>query len=85
MQCKMKLFNFESQNLVVDWVSFNIQGLTDAGTIASIMGLKKSIRFLSGNIQDLRVTGSELRLFSLVKMLLIVITLSKLRNLIGRL
>jgi hypothetical protein len=31
----MKLLNFESQNLVVDWISFNIQGLPDPGTIAS--------------------------------------------------
>ena len=30
----MKLLNFESQNLMVDWISFNIQGLPDPGTIA---------------------------------------------------
>jgi hypothetical protein len=35
----MKLLNFQSQNLVVDWNSFNIQGLTDPRTIAS--GLSK--------------------------------------------
>ena len=35
----MKLLNFESQNLVVDWISFNIQGLPDPITIAS--GLSK--------------------------------------------
>ena len=35
----MKLLNFESQNLMVDWISFNIQGLPDPGTIAS--GLSK--------------------------------------------
>jgi hypothetical protein len=35
----MKLLNFESQNLVVDWISFTIQGLPDPGTIAS--GLSK--------------------------------------------
>ena len=31
----MKPINFKSQNLVVDWISFNIQGLPDPGTIAS--------------------------------------------------
>jgi len=31
----MKLLNFESQNLMVDWISFNIQGLPDPGPIAS--------------------------------------------------
>ena len=35
----MKLLNFESQNLMVDWISFNIQGLPDTETIAS--GLSK--------------------------------------------
>ena len=46
-------------------------------------GLKKSIRFLSVNIRDLKVTGSELRLFFLEKMRLIFISLSKLKGLIG--
>ncbi len=31
----MKLLNFQSENLVVDWISFNIQGLADPLTIAS--------------------------------------------------
>jgi hypothetical protein len=31
----MKLLNFESQNLVVDWISFNIQGLDDPGLFVS--------------------------------------------------
>ncbi len=31
----MKLLNFKSQNLEVAWISFNIQGLPDQGTIAS--------------------------------------------------
>jgi hypothetical protein len=35
----MKLLAFQSQNLVVDWISFNIQGLRDPRTIAS--GLSK--------------------------------------------
>ena len=35
----MKFLNFESQNLVVDWISLNIQGLPDPETIAS--GLSK--------------------------------------------
>jgi hypothetical protein len=26
--------SFESKNLILDWISFNIQGLTDPGTIA---------------------------------------------------
>ena len=98
------IINFKSENLVVDWISFNIQGLPDRVIIASGLskhftphvlidgepnmsyhGFKKSIKFLSGNIEDLKVTGSGLRLFSLVKMPLIVITLSKLRKLVGRL
>lgn len=35
----MKLLNFQSENLVVDWISFNIQGLTDPRRIAN--GLSK--------------------------------------------
>ena len=35
----MKLLNFESQNLMIDWISFNIKGLPNPGTIAS--GLSK--------------------------------------------
>ena len=35
----MQSLNFQSQNLVVDWISFNIQGLTDPRIIAS--GLSK--------------------------------------------
>lgn len=31
----MKLLNFKSQNLVVDWISFNIQGLPDPRIIAN--------------------------------------------------
>ena len=31
----MKLLTFDSQHLDVDWISFNIQGLTDPKTIAS--------------------------------------------------
>ena len=30
----MKLLNFQSQNVVVDWISFNIQGLSDPLIIA---------------------------------------------------
>ena len=30
----MKLLNFQSQNVVVDWISFNIQGLPDPLIIA---------------------------------------------------
>ena len=30
----MKLFNFQSQNVIVDWISFNIQGLPDPLIIA---------------------------------------------------
>lgn len=36
---KLKLFNLQSQNVAVDWISFNIQGLPDPETIAS--GLSK--------------------------------------------
>ena len=46
-------------------------------------GLKKSIRFLSFNILDPKVTGLELRLFSLIKMWPISISLLKLKSLIG--
>ena len=35
----MKLLNFQSENLVVDWISFNIQGLPDPQRIAD--GLSK--------------------------------------------
>ena len=35
----MKLLNFQSENLVVDWISFNIQGLPDPRRIAN--GLSK--------------------------------------------
>ena len=31
----MTLFDFESQNLVVDWISINIQDLTDPKLVAS--------------------------------------------------
>jgi len=45
----MKLLNFQSQNLVVDWISFNIQGLTDPRTIdggpgIGFHGLKKKYK-----------------------------------------
>ena len=96
------IINFKSENLLVDWISFNIQGLMDPRIIArrllkyftphvlidnvpsiGFRGLKKSIRFLSVNIRDLKVTGLVLRLFSLEKMRLISISLSKLKSLIG--
>jgi hypothetical protein len=35
----MKLLNFQSENLVVDWISFNIQDLPDPRRIAD--GLSK--------------------------------------------
>ena len=97
----MNVINLNSENLVVDWLSFNLEGLMDPGIIANRLskhftphvliddvltigfhGLKKNIRFLSVNIRDLKVTGLELRLFSLEKMQLIFINLSKLKNLI---
>ena len=34
-QMTKKNLSFQSHNLVVDWISFNIQGLPDPGTIAS--------------------------------------------------
>ena len=95
-------FSFNSENLLVDWISFNLEGLMDPRIIArrllkyftphvliddvpsiGFRGLKTSIRFLSVNIRDLKVTGSELRLFSLEKMRLIYTSLSKLKGLIG--
>lgn len=33
---KQSKLSFESENLVVDWVSFNIQGLTDLKQISKI-------------------------------------------------
>ena len=98
----MKLLNFQSQNVFVDWISFNIQGLPDPLIIARRLskhftshvlmdyvpsigfhGFKKSIRFLSINTQDQRVTGLGLKLFFLVKMLITFIHFSKLGILIG--
>ena len=98
----MKLFTFDYQHLYVDWISFNLQGLTDPKTIASNLskyftphilvddvssigfhGLKKSIKFLSVNIRNLKVTGLKLRLFSPVKMRPISISLLKFKGLIG--
>jgi hypothetical protein len=37
----MKSLNFQSQNLVVDWISFNIQGLTDPRMLNVETGLSK--------------------------------------------
>ena len=90
----MTLTNFDSENLKVDWLSFNLEGLVDPGIIAnrlskhfiphvlidnvpsiSFHGLKKNIRFLSVNIRDLKVTGLELRLFSLEKVQVIFLNL----------
>lgn len=95
-------FSFNSENLLVDWISFNLEGLMDPRIIARRLltyftphvliddvpsigfhNLKKSIRFLSVNIRDLKVTGLVLRLFSLEKMRLISISLSKFKGLIG--
>lgn len=44
----MKLFNFQSQNVVVDWISFNIQGLPDPLIIA----LRLSKHFTSHVLMD---------------------------------
>ena len=49
----------------------------------SFHGLKKNLRFLSVSIRDLKAIGLELRLFSLEKMRVIFITLSKLKISIG--
>jgi len=64
------VINFKSENLVVDWISFNIQGLPDPETIAS--GLSKYFT------PHILIDGEP-------KMPLIVITLLKLRKLVGRL
>ena len=99
---KQNKLTFESENLVVDYISFNLEGLIDPEIVAhrllkyftphvliddvpsiGFRGLKTSIRFLSVNIRDLKVTGLVLRLFSLEKMRLISISLSKLKSLIG--
>ena len=98
----MSVINLDSENLQLDWISFNLEGLIDPKIIAGRLlkyftphvliddvpsigfrGLKTSIRFLSVNIRDLKVTGLVLRLFSLEKMRLISISLSKLKGLIG--
>ena len=59
----MKLLNFQSQNVIVDWISFNIDGLPDVRVEAifnppilmvnlprGFIILKTCIRFLSVNI-----------------------------------
>jgi hypothetical protein len=98
----MSVINLDSENLQLDWISFNLEGLIDPKIIAGRLlkyftphvlmddlpsigyhGFKKSIRFLSINTQDQKVTGLELELFSLVKMLVTFINFSKLENLIG--
>ena len=95
----MNIINLNSENLIVDWLSFNLEGLMDPIIIANRLSkhftphvlienvptvgfhnLKKNIKFLSVNLRGLKVTRLELRLFSLVKMRLIVISLSKLKN-----
>ena len=42
----MKLLTFDSQHLDVDWISFNIQGLTDPKTIASNLSKQLTLRVL---------------------------------------
>jgi hypothetical protein len=70
----MAKFSFDSEGLVVDWISFNLEGLIDTEMLAYRLSKHFTPHVLMDhavNIQDLKVTGSELRLFSLEKMRLI--------------
>ena len=42
----MKLFTFDSQDLDVDWISFNIQGLTDSKTIIYLSTLPHMFQWM---------------------------------------
>ena len=61
---------------------FTSHVLIDEVPMIGFHGLKKNIKFLSVTIRDPKVTGLEVRLFSLEKMRLIFINFSKLKNLI---
>ena len=100
----MKLLNFDSENLALDWISFNLEGLINLRVIVDrfskhftphvliddvpcigYRGRNKNykVSIVSIGIGDLKVNGLELRLFSLEKMRLIFMNLSKLKKLIG--
>lgn len=58
----MNLINLNSENLVVDWLSFNLEGLMDPIIIANVskiefQGSKKNIKFLSVNIREKKLLG----------------------------
>lgn len=97
----MAEISFESEYLIVNWISFNLEGLVDPRIITGRLskyftphilidgvveiafhGFRKKY-IISSNPQDQRVTGLELRLFSLVKMVVIFINFSNLGILIG--
>ena len=50
----MRLLTFDSQNLDVDWISFNIQGLTDPKTIASNLFKYFTPHILMDDVPSLR-------------------------------
>ena len=66
----MKLLNFQSQNVVVDWISLNIQGLPDPLIIARCLSKHFTPHVL---IDQIIFSGERL----------IFINLSKQENLIG--
>lgn len=59
----MKLLNFQSENLVVDWVSFNIQGLTGEANLRRIAGHLS--RYFTPSI--LMSNGSKIRYYGFRK------------------
>ena len=53
----MKLLNFNSQHLDVDWISFNIQGLADPQTIASNLSDYFTVHGLMDNVPSVGFHG----------------------------
>ena len=53
----MKLLTFDSQHLDVDWISFNIQGLTDFRTIASNLSKYFTPHILMDNVLSISFHG----------------------------
>ena len=49
----MSVINFDSENLVVDWISFNLEGLTDPKRVAALKIIEngKDYEILKTNLQ----------------------------------
>ena len=91
---KQTKLTLDSENLVVDWLSFNLEGFMDPGMLVRRLSKHFTPHVLIDNVPSIEfhglkkkykvsVPGLELRLFSLEKMRLIFISLSKLKGLIG--